>query len=73
VLWGWLGEPLPPDAVEALRKLRAGLDGEVAEQLSEHLTRREVSALITRTDLLLAAGVYPEPSGEWPAIPWPAF
>jgi uncharacterized repeat protein (TIGR03843 family) len=73
VLWGWLGEPLPPEAVEALRKLRAGLDGEVAEQLSEHLTRREVSALITRTDLLLAAGVYPEPSGEWPAIPWPAF
>jgi uncharacterized repeat protein (TIGR03843 family) len=73
VLWGWLGEPLPPEAVEALRKLRVGLDGEVAEQLSEHLTRREVSALITRTDLLLAAGAYPEPSGEWPAIPWPAF
>ncbi|MFC0437909.1 SCO1664 family protein [Kutzneria buriramensis] len=73
VLWGWLGEPLPAEAVEALRKLRAGLDGEVAEQLAEHLTRREVSALITRTDLLLAAGVYPEPSGDWPAIPWPAF
>ena len=26
-----------------------------------------------RTDKLLAAGVFPEPSGDWPAIPWPAF
>jgi uncharacterized repeat protein (TIGR03843 family) len=73
VLWGWLGEPLPPVAVEALRKLRAGLDGDLGELLSEHLTRREMRALGVRTDLLLAAGVFPEPSGDWPAIPWPAF
>ncbi|AHH97751.1 SCO1664 family protein [Kutzneria viridogrisea] len=73
VLWGWLGEELPPEAVEALHKLRAGLDGELGEQLAEHLTIRELGALATRTDLLLAAGVFPEPSGDWPAIPWPAF
>jgi len=73
VLWGWLGEPLPPEAVEALRRVRSGLDGGLGEDLHEHLTRAEVRALAERVDKLLAAGVYPEPSGEWPAIPWPAF
>ncbi|MFD7659618.1 SCO1664 family protein [Actinosynnema sp. NPDC059797] len=73
VLWGWLGEELPGEAVEALRRLRSGLDGELGEALHEHLTRAEVRALAERVDKLLAAGVYPEPSGEWPAIPWPAF
>jgi hypothetical protein len=26
-----------------------------------------------RTDRLLSTGIYPEPSGEWRAVPWPAF
>ncbi|MEU4803788.1 SCO1664 family protein [Actinosynnema sp. NPDC023587] len=73
VLWGWLGEALPGDAVEALRRLRSGLAGAVGESLHEHLTRAEVRALAERVDKLLAAGVYPEPSQEWPSIPWPAF
>ncbi|MBP2336342.1 putative repeat protein (TIGR03843 family) [Saccharothrix coeruleofusca] len=77
VLWGWLGEPLPAPAVEALRRLRAelggDLDGPLGRRLHEHLTRAEVRALAERTDKLLAAGVYPEPSADWPAIPWPAF
>jgi len=73
VLWGWLGESLPAEVVEALRTLRAGLDGDLAERLAAHLTRREMAALATRTDLLLARAAFPEPSGDWPPIPWPAF
>ncbi|MGM1061975.1 SCO1664 family protein [Saccharothrix sp. Mg75] len=73
VLWGWLGEPLPDEAVEALRRLRAWLDTGPGDRLHEHLTRAEVRALTERLEKLLAAGVYPEPSGDWPAIPWPAF
>ncbi|CCH31548.1 SCO1664 family protein [Actinosynnema sp. NPDC047251] len=73
VLWGWLGEALPADAAEALRRLRSCLDGPLGEELHEHLTRAEVRALAERVDKLLAAGVYPEPSNEWPSIPWPAF
>ncbi|MEV0679290.1 SCO1664 family protein [Actinosynnema sp. NPDC050436] len=73
VLWGWLGERLPQDAVEALRRLRSGLDGALGGQLHEHLTRAEVRALAERVDKLLAAGVFPEPSAKWPSIPWPAF
>ncbi|MBW4722120.1 SCO1664 family protein [Saccharothrix obliqua] len=73
VLWGWLGEPLPEEAVEALRALRGHLGGELGERLHEHLTRAEVRALAERVEKLLAAGVYPTPSDDWPAIPWPAF
>lgn len=73
VLWGWLGEALPGEAVEALRRLRSRLDGPLAQELHEHLTRAEVRALTERLEKLLAAGVYPEPSDDWPSIPWPAF
>jgi uncharacterized repeat protein (TIGR03843 family) len=73
VLWGWLGEPLPEDAVAGLRRLRQRLDGATGKRLAEHLTRRELRAVGERIERLLAVGVYPEPCGDWPAIPWPAL
>ncbi|MEU5695312.1 SCO1664 family protein [Actinosynnema sp. NPDC020468] len=73
VLWGWLGEPLGEEAVEALLRVRSGLAGALGEELHEHLTRAEVRALAERVDKLLAVPVFPEPSQDWPSIPWPAF
>jgi uncharacterized repeat protein (TIGR03843 family) len=74
VLWGFLGEELPPEAVAALQRLRDLLGGEeLPDVLNEHITRREVAALRNRTKRLLSSGVYPEPNGEWRQIPWPAF
>ena len=73
VLWAWAGDPLPDDAVETLCELRAGLDGPLAEALRTLLTRREVAALVRRVDRLLAARRYPQPSGEWPPVPWPPW
>lgn len=73
VLWRWAGEPLTDAACAALRGLRAELDGDLGARLAEHLTRREVRVTRARIDRLLDAGRHPEPSGEWPAIPWPPF
>ncbi|HKN96891.1 MAG TPA: SCO1664 family protein [Pseudonocardiaceae bacterium] len=74
VLWGFLGEDLSAEAADALRRLRDRLgDDTFPDELAEHVTRREVAALRSRTRRLLATGVYPEPGGEWRAIPWPAF
>ncbi|GAB3388703.1 SCO1664 family protein [Amycolatopsis echigonensis] len=73
VLWGWIGEELPEDAVEKLRKLRADLDGRLGAELGEHLTAFEIRALSQRTDYLLAEAVFPEPGDDWRAIPWPLF
>jgi uncharacterized repeat protein (TIGR03843 family) len=73
LLWGWAGEPLTPEAIEVLQALREALEagGGLAEKLGELITVVELDATRVRVDALLVAGKHPEPSGEWPAIPWP--
>jgi uncharacterized repeat protein (TIGR03843 family) len=71
ILWGWIGELLPDEIVEVLTKLRADLTGELGEALDEHLTMSEVACIGNRIDRLLATGMFPEPPGDWPAVPWP--
>lgn len=74
LLWGWRESPLTEDAVDILRRARTELaGGTLGSQLRRLLTRAEVRATGRRVDRLLAAGVYPSPSGDWPAIPWPPF
>jgi hypothetical protein len=73
LLWQWRGLPLTDDAVEVLSRLRAELEGSLGDGLHEHLTRREVRATLRRVDRLLETRVHPEPSEDWPAIPWPPF
>ncbi|MFC4003342.1 SCO1664 family protein [Prauserella oleivorans] len=73
VLWGWVGEPLPDEAMDKLRKLRWALDHDLGETLAAHLTPREIRALARRTDTLLADGEFPAPGDDWRAIPWPLF
>jgi uncharacterized repeat protein (TIGR03843 family) len=71
LLWGWAGEPLTPEAVGVLKGLRDGLEGPLGERLAALITAAEVDATRARVDALLTSGLHPEPSGEWPAIPWP--
>jgi uncharacterized repeat protein (TIGR03843 family) len=73
VLWGWVGEPLTEEIVDALGVLRADLEGPLADRLSDHITLTEIRTLTDRVDGLLGVRRYPEPSGYGPAIPWPAF
>jgi hypothetical protein len=73
LLWRWAGQPLPVEALEVLEKLTGDLLGDLGEQLHEHLTRREVRRTQQRVAELLRTGRYPQPSGEWPALPWPPF
>ena len=42
-------------------------------QAERHLTDREIEALIERSRQLLERGAFPEPSQDWPAVPWPPF
>jgi uncharacterized repeat protein (TIGR03843 family) len=73
LLWQWRGVPLTDEAVEVLSRLRAQLEGPLGDELHEHLTRREVAATVARVDRLLTTRVHPQPSEDWPAIPWPPF
>ncbi|WP_051753919.1 SCO1664 family protein [Streptomyces achromogenes] len=71
LLWGWAGEPLPEEAVGVLKTLRDALDGPLGTRLATLITTAEVDATRARVDALLTSGRHPEPSGDWPAIPWP--
>jgi len=71
VLWQWAGNRLPAETVAELESLRAQLDLTLGQRLRELLTTREVRRTIRRVENLLASGRHPEPSGEWPAVPWP--
>ncbi|WP_310435287.1 SCO1664 family protein [Streptomyces sp. 3330] len=73
LLWGWAGEPLTGEAVDVLKALRGALEpgGRLAVTLAGLITPAEVDATRARADALLASGKHPEPSGDWPAIPWP--
>ncbi|MFJ6213564.1 SCO1664 family protein [Streptomyces sp. NPDC092296] len=71
LLWGWAGEPLPAEALEVLRKLGADLAGALGERLRPLLTGAEIAAARQRVAALLAGGRHPEPSEDWPAVPWP--
>ncbi|MEE4488916.1 SCO1664 family protein [Streptomyces sp. BE230] len=73
LLWGWAGEPLPAEAVAVLDRLAAELEPEAAlvTRLGELITAAEIEALRARVASLRSTGLHREPSGEWPAIPWP--
>ncbi|MFG2448183.1 SCO1664 family protein [Streptomyces sp. NPDC048512] len=73
LLWGWAGEPLTAEAVGVLTSLGDALaPGEpLATRLAELVTAAEIEATRGRIAAMLTSGRHPEPSGEWPAIPWP--
>jgi uncharacterized repeat protein (TIGR03843 family) len=71
VLWQWAGNRLPREIVADLEALRAQFEVDLGERLHELLSTREVRRAIRRVDRLLATGRHPEPSGDWPPVPWP--
>ncbi|WP_184743604.1 SCO1664 family protein [Streptomyces eurocidicus] len=73
LLWGWAGEPLTEEALDALRRLSDDLaeDRPLTARLTELITPAEIQALRARVADLLRTGRHREPSGQWPAIPWP--
>jgi len=71
VLWQWAGNRLPTEIVADLESLRGQLELTLGERLCELLTTREVRRTIRRLDRLLARGRHPEPSNDWPPVPWP--
>ncbi|MFF3463395.1 SCO1664 family protein [Streptomyces sp. NPDC001984] len=73
LLWGWAGEPLTPDALDVLEGLKDALGdgGALHTRLAGLITGAELAATRARVEALLISGKHPEPSGEWPAIPWP--
>ena len=75
LLWRWRGQRLTDEATEVLRRLETDLGARrgTGARLRELLAEYEVTATLARVRRLLATGVHPLPSEDWPAIPWPPF
>lgn len=75
VLWGWAGEPLDDDAVQALDRLSGELVGDspLRRRLDTLLDPQEVDRTARRVTMLLRRGRYPSRPRGWGAIPWPPF
>jgi uncharacterized repeat protein (TIGR03843 family) len=71
VLWQWAGKRIPAESIEVLQALRADLDGRLGECLAGLLTTRELRRTSRRLDRLIATGKHPQPSDDWPSVPWP--
>ena len=73
VLWGFAGQPIPGELLEATRRLDAALDTSLCDRVASLLSPAEAGALVSRTRTLLAARTHPEPPDDRPAVPWPVW
>lgn len=73
VLWQWAGDSFTADEEQTLRDLAQKLKESKVDNLSSLITVDEYQALLARVDDLLKNRIFPMPSHDWPAIPWPAF
>lgn len=72
VLWQWADSPLNQDEKSLLISLKTVLLAR-PETILTLITEIEFESLLSRIDRLLEQGVFPAPSDEWPAVPWPPF
>jgi len=73
VLWGWAGEPLDDQERAGVERLLVAWPDGLEDKLSHLLDEPELTRLRRRAKRLLASGRFPQPRGDWPAIPWPPF
>ncbi len=69
VLWQFAGKSLNQDEIALLQRSL-----ELANELFQGLiTEQEIEAFKARVESLLEEGSFPEPSEDWPSVPWPPF
>lgn len=70
VLWQFANEPITPQEEKSLRTLGETLD---PERYIGLISEEEFTAFLMRAERLLNTGLFPMPSEDWPAVPWPPF
>jgi uncharacterized repeat protein (TIGR03843 family) len=73
VLWQWEQLALLDSEITMLKVLETKLDGEAGDVIQQLITSAEFSALKLRVARLQEVKVFPSPSPDWPAVPWPPF
>ena len=70
VLWGFSGKKLGSELCETVERFVKDFDAH-APVLAAHLDADEIKVTRARARALLAAGKFPQPPTDGPAIPWP--
>ena len=70
VLWQFANDPITLQEEKSLRTLGATLD---PERYIGLISEEEFAAFLMRAERLLNTGLFPMPSEDWPAVPWPPF
>ena len=70
VLWQWREEPLSSGEYEKLLDIRARFD-EFRNMAADLLTDGEIDATLARVNRMIESSIFPSPSEDWPAVPWP--
>jgi uncharacterized repeat protein (TIGR03843 family) len=73
VLWQWSREAFSEGELEILRLAALLLGAEKRDVVLGLIEEEELEAALSRIDRALKAGTFPEPSEDWPAVPWPPF
>ena len=73
VLWQWAGRNLTESERKTLIDLQRFMEGDLGDSLQDLLTVEEITALKNRVERLLTSDVFPEPTQDWPSVPWPPF
>lgn len=71
VLWRWAGNPFTAGELAQLEAVGDYLKSPA--ELEGLLTGEEIDALRNRVNRLKESGVFPLPSKDWPAVPWPPY
>ncbi|MFM1825561.1 MAG: hypothetical protein RLZZ37_196 [Actinomycetota bacterium] len=72
ILWGWIGEKFQKEDLQLFEKAKKEIANWI-ENRNDLLSFEEMQAALNRIEVVLQLGKFPEPSKEWPAIPWPIF
>lgn len=70
VLWQFSGEMFDEAETALLQKAESESE-KFSTLLRDHLQDDEIDAFFHRIELLMGKRRFPQPSSEWPAIPWP--
>jgi uncharacterized repeat protein (TIGR03843 family) len=73
VLWAWRSKAFTDEEQEIISRgvQRLTDHGALRTQLSPILDGGEIDAMAARLNDLAATGCFPEPSPDWPPLPWP--
>lgn len=73
VLWQWASTPFTESELGLLRLAALLLGSEKRDVALGLIEESELAAALDRIERALMAGHFPEPSQDWPAVPWPPF